>query len=102
MNRLVMLFALGAALTACNKPTPESCRKAMLNMEHILGTDNLNGSKNDLEGDVRQCRGGSTKEAVECASLAQTKEDLVKCDFYKPRDKTDDKPADKPATDDKK
>jgi len=96
MKHLTMLFVLGAALAACNKPTPESCRKAMLNMEHILGTDNLN-TKGDLEGDVRRCRGGSTKEAVECASQAQTKEDLVRCDFYQVPD--DKKPA---ADDDKK
>ncbi len=98
MKRLTILFALAAALVACNKPSPENCRKAMLNMEHILGTDNLNKT-GDLEGDVRRCRGGSTKEAVECAMRAQTMDDLAKCEFYKPADKTpagsDKKPDDK-------
>jgi hypothetical protein len=111
MKRQTMWFVLGCALVAagCNKPTPESCKKALLNMEHILGTDNLL-TKGDLEGNVRQCRGGSTKEAVACASAAQTKEDLLRCDFYKVPEsmktddekKADDKKADDKKADDKK
>ncbi len=98
MKRLMILVVLGGALAACNKPSPDSCRKALLNMERILGTDNLNKT-GDLEGDIRRCRGGSSREAVECATNAQTKEELVRCDFYKPSEPKAD--GDKPADSDK-
>ena len=72
-------------LAACNKPSPESCRKALLNMERLLGTENL-GTEQSLEGEVRRCRGGSSKESVECASKASTFDELKRCDFYKVAD----------------
>ena len=73
-----VLFVVGA----CNKPDMEDCRKALDNMQHILGTENI--SKNgDNEGDVRRCRGGSSKDAVACAIKATTKADLQACDFMK-------------------
>jgi hypothetical protein len=84
MMRLVLLAVLG--LAACDKPTPEACRKALMNMQHLLGTENLNDSAS-LEGQVRRCRGGSTKEAVECAGKAATLDDLKRCEFMKPREK---------------
>ena len=69
-------------LAACNKPETDDCRKAIDNMQHIIGTENLSGN-GDNEGEVRRCRGGSSKEAVQCAIKAQTKDDLAKCDFMK-------------------
>ena len=86
MKRLFAL-AIVAVIAACNKPAAEDCRKALVNMQHLLGTENLSEAK-DFEAEVRRCKGGSSKEAVECAIKAQTLEDLRKCDFYK-TDKTD-------------
>lgn len=94
---LSFIVALGAA-AACNKPESDDCRKALDNMAHIIGTENLKGNS-DNEGEVRRCRGGSSKEAVACAIKATTKEELVKCDFmkvpHKPKADDDKKPDDK-------
>lgn len=82
MKRLVLIALSLCALAACEKPAEEDCRKALLNMQHLLGTENLNDNKS-LEGDVRACRSGSKKEAVACAMKAQTVDELKACDFYK-------------------
>ena len=75
---LALMFVLG-----CNKPSEENCRKALDNMEHLLGTESL-ATPGQIEGEVRRCKGGSSKEAVECAIKATTLAELEKCDFYKP------------------
>lgn len=94
MKRIFLLVTLAAA-TACNKPSPEDCRKALTNMQHLLGTDNLLKT-GDFETEVRACRGGSSKESVECATKANSLEDLRACNFMKVPAKADgDKPADK-------
>lgn len=72
------IAAVVVSLAACNKPAAEDCRKAILNMQHLLGTDNTN---HDIEGDVRMCKGGSSKEAVQCAIDATTVEQLKACQF---------------------
>ena len=88
MKRFILGFVVLAA-AACNKPELEDCRKALDNMQHLLGTDTI--SKNgDNEGDVRRCRGASTKESVACAIKAQTMDDLRKCGFMKHPAKADD------------
>lgn len=69
------------ATAACNKPSPESCRKAILNIQTLLGTDKSLGNF-DLEGEVRRCRGGSTRKNVACASDATSIEQLRKCDGW--------------------
>jgi hypothetical protein len=80
MKRLVLLCAV--VLVACDKPTPESCEKALHNMAVMLGTDNLD-TPAEIQGEVRRCRGGSTKAAVDCAIKATTLDELAKCDFEK-------------------
>ena len=83
MTRLALIaLAAWALLAGCDKPKPEDCRKALLNMQHLLGTENLNVDKG-IEGDVRACREGSKKAAVACAIKAQTVDELKACDFYK-------------------
>jgi hypothetical protein len=87
MTRLALIaLAAGALLAGCDKPKPDDCRKALLNMQHLLGTENLNDTST-LEGEVRRCRGGSKRKAVECAIKAQTLDELRACDFYKLPDK---------------
>ena len=87
MTRLATIVLAVLALGACDKPTPDDCRKALLNMQRLLGTENLNTAAN-LEGEVRRCRGGSKRKAVECAIKATTLDELRACDFEKVPGKT--------------
>jgi len=78
MKRFLVVLAIVAA-GACNKPTAEECRQAITNMETLLDEG---AAKNfDVEGEVRRCRGGSSKEAVTCAIKAKSKADLDACAF---------------------
>jgi hypothetical protein len=55
-------------------------------MQSLLGTEYI--SKNtDMQGEVRRCKGGSSKKAVSCAIAAKTLDDLRACDFMKVPDK---------------
>jgi hypothetical protein len=79
---LVVVALLGpVGLGACNKPAADDCRKAILNMEHLLGTTNVGKVDGDIEGEVRRCKGGSTREAVSCAMSATSLEQLKACGF---------------------
>nr|HEX4316922.1 hypothetical protein [Kofleriaceae bacterium] len=80
---VVVLLGAGVAAVGCNKPSEDSCRKAILNIKHLHGTDNITSAGGDLEGEVRRCRGGSTREAVACADKATTLDELETCDFNK-------------------
>ncbi|MGE5183976.1 MAG: hypothetical protein ACM31C_18020 [Acidobacteriota bacterium] len=83
MKRLFLLAAVALGpLAACDKPDPDACRKALANMQHLLGTDTSNDPA-ALEGEVRRCRGGSSRAAVECATKATTLDELRRCDFMK-------------------
>jgi hypothetical protein len=83
MKRFLLVLAALAPLgtAACNKPTPEDCRKAITNMERLLGTEAAARSA-DNDGEVRRCRGGSTKENVACAIKATTVEELKACKLW--------------------
>jgi hypothetical protein len=83
MKRLVLAVAVLAGLAACDKPSKDDCRKALLNMQHLMGTENIDNDKG-IEGEVRRCQGGSRKEAVLCAQNATTREELMRCDFLAP------------------
>nr|MDQ3340426.1 hypothetical protein [Myxococcota bacterium] len=81
---LLLLLSLVLAIVAagCNKPSDAACRKAIANMRSLMGTDGPT-SNTDVEGDIRRCKGGSTKKAVDCAGNALTLDDLRACDFMK-------------------
>jgi hypothetical protein len=93
MKRLFPLFAL-VLVIGCNKPSGESCRKAIRNMRTLMGTDSPT-NQTDIEGDVRRCKGGSSKKAVECAAKATNIDELRACDFMGSRKST--APATPPA-----
>ncbi len=78
------LFALATvtALAACNKPSTEECRKALINIRTLMGTEDQLRTT-DLNGDIRRCKGGSTKKAVACAAAAKSLDELRACDFMK-------------------
>ena len=80
----IRLIAIIAALgfAACDKPSTDDCEKALRNMQKLLGTDNL-GTTASLQGEIRRCRGGSSKEAVACAIKASTLDELKNCAFEK-------------------
>ena len=79
---LVVVTAAGlAGVGACNKPTAEDCRAAILNMERLLHTNTETGRTSESESEVRRCKGGSTQQAVACAKRATTLAELKACDF---------------------
>jgi len=80
MKRFLLLAVAVAGIAACNKPTADDCRLAISNMEKLLGTETI-ARNGDNEGEVRRCRGGSSKEAVACAVKASTLAELKACDF---------------------
>ncbi len=73
-----------ACCIGCNKPSEDACKQAILNIKHLKGTDNLTSDTGSIDGEIRRCRGGSTKEAVACAGAAKTLEELDRCAFNKP------------------
>ena len=83
MTRLALLMAFVASgAIGCSKPTEADCRKAISNMQRLMGTEKLQDS-DGIESEVRRCKGGSTKKAVACAIKAQTLDDLRRCEFFK-------------------
>lgn len=79
MKRLATIVLLVSAV-ACNKPAEEDCKKAIENMRRLLGTD---GIATDLAPHIRRCKGGSSREAVECAIKATSRAELGACNFAK-------------------
>ena len=77
MRRLLLAALL---LVACDKPSKDDCRRALLNMQHLMGTENLL-QQGGLDGEVRRCQGGSTTKAVQCAIAATSMDELKRCDF---------------------
>jgi hypothetical protein len=98
MKRFLLVLAVLAPLGmgACNKPTPEDCRKAISNMERLLGTEAAARNAGD-DAEVRRCRGGSTKENVACAIKATTVEELHACGFRGSKGKSSADSAPTPA-----
>ncbi len=85
MKQVITSLGLIAALvlgTACSKPSEEDCRTALANIQSILGTEHVSKTE-DMQGEVRRCRGGSSRKAVDCAIAAKTLDDLRTCDFMK-------------------
>lgn len=87
-SRLGMIAALCAALASvgCNKPSDDDCKKAIANMQSLLGTEFI-AKNSDMQGEVRRCRGGSSRKAVECAIAAKSLDELKACDFMHVPDK---------------
>ena len=81
---LLVLAVMGAG--ACNKPSADECRQAINNMEKLLGTDSA-GRSGDIQGEIRRCQGGSSREAVACAMKAATVAELKACTFMTPKSK---------------
>ena len=82
MTRLLLGLALlvSVLMFGCTKPSGADCRKAIGNMQLLMGTEHL-AHDSDIEGEVRRCRGGSKKKAVQCAIAATSLDELRGCDF---------------------
>jgi hypothetical protein len=78
--QVVAAVSLLGGAGACNKPSADDCQKAILKVEQLLGTDTSTKAV-DNQGEVRRCRGGSTKESVACAINANTVDELKACAF---------------------
>jgi hypothetical protein len=74
------VIALGLLIAACNKPSADDCKSALLNMQHLLGTDQ-NQDETRLEAAIRGCKSASTKESVQCAINAKSVDQLQQCGF---------------------
>ena len=85
MTRLASLLigaiSIAALAAGCSKPSEADCRKALANMQRLMGTENLR-DEGRMESEVRRCKGGSKKKAVACAIKAQTLDDLRHCEFF--------------------
>jgi hypothetical protein len=79
MKRFLLVLAVLAA-GACNKPSADECREAIVNMQSLL--DNGATKNSDIEGEVRRCQGASRKENVACAAKAKTRAELDACAFW--------------------
>ena len=66
MTRLAMLIVAVVSLGCTTKPSEEECRKAITNMQVLMGTETLRDAEL-VESQVRRCKGGSTKKSVDCA-----------------------------------
>lgn len=80
MKRFLLVVVAIVGAGACDKPSTEDCRLAIANMQLQLGTEAV-GKNSDIEGEVRRCKGGSTREAVACAIKASSLAELKACDF---------------------
>ena len=80
MKRILLLLAISGAVAACDKPTADECKGAIENMQKLLGTTTASATA-DVQGEIRRCRGGSSKTAIQCASAAKTVEELKACQF---------------------
>jgi hypothetical protein len=80
--RVALAVLTACAIGACDKPSSEDCEHALRNIQRILQTDNL-GTTESLQGEIRRCRGSSSKKAVQCAMHASTADELHACDFKK-------------------
>ena len=78
-----VVLALALFVGGCDKPTEDNCRKALDNMRRLMGTDNNSDNVSKNEGDVRRCKGGSSRKSVQCAIDAKTYDDLRACGFTK-------------------
>ena len=79
--KLIALGVVALIISGCDKPSEESCRRAILNMQKLRGSESRD---TDIEGQVRRCRGGSTKKSVKCKTNAKTVEDLEACEKPNP------------------
>ena len=79
--RLPLLLLLGLFLGACNKPSPDDCRKAVLNLQKVRGQDAEHAP--DVERAVRKCQATGSKKTVECLIQAKTAADADACEGQK-------------------
>lgn len=78
MKRLAASLVLLAAV-ACSKPSPEDCRKAVLNMQRIRELDK-DTQNSDPEVWVRKCRATGSPDTVRCLIAAKTEDELTRCE----------------------
>ncbi len=88
MNRLITALAATCltalvALTGCHRPSESECRKAILNIRKLQGSQG--GTDQEVGSAISACQGNATKKSVHCFAEAQSIEELKSCegDMYK-------------------
>jgi hypothetical protein len=75
---VMVLLSLGCA----NKPSEEECKKAISNIQKVLGLEGT-AIEADTIAAIRKCRGQSTRQAALCMAAAKTSEEIDACEKKK-------------------
>ncbi len=70
---------LSTASIGCDKPTAGECKKAILNIRKVLGTNEQSEFASQTGAWVRSCRGSAKRKAVTCAMESASVEALKGC-----------------------
>jgi hypothetical protein len=78
MKKLSFVLLMMLAAAGCDRPSGPDCRKAIMKIRTLTGTDKMEGATDD-EAAVRSCRGNASKKSVQCAMDASSLEQLERC-----------------------
>jgi hypothetical protein len=79
MSRSFLILSFLVGVAACSKPSPEDCRKAILNLQRIRGLDNSTNPP-DPEAFTRKCRATGDPAVVRCLIEAKNEADVARCE----------------------
>jgi hypothetical protein len=75
----MLVLALMPAGLGCSKPKSEDCKKAIANIRKLTGATQSSIGRSP-EAAIRACRGGASRESVQCVIDAKTLADLNACE----------------------
>jgi hypothetical protein len=79
MLRACLFAAVCAVATAaCNKPSEDDCRKAVLNLQRLRGLETSPHAP-DPEPAIRRCRSSARPETVKCLISATNAAEADRC-----------------------
>ncbi len=83
MNRLIIALAATCltalvALSGCHRPSESECRKAILNIRKLHGSEG--GTDQEIGAAISACQGNATKKSVTCFADAKSIDELKKCE----------------------
>ncbi len=66
------------ALTGCHRPSEDECRKAILNIRKLHGSEG--GTDQEIGAAISACQGNATKKSVHCFADAKSLDELKNCE----------------------